>query len=98
MHRRFAAHCLESGTTYKLLKPHIHDFWWKIILPVLSFNAVDHKRWVEDPEEFIRLLNDAKNTITDPRIAATEFIIDMMRVSVFEERVVFSFWPKRGYE
>jgi hypothetical protein len=47
---------------------------------VLSFNSVDHKRWVEDPEEFIRLLNDAKNTITDPRIAATEFIIDMMRV------------------
>lgn len=62
------------------MKANMSDIMWKVILPILSFNELDHKRWVEDPEELIRFLNDPMGTLTDPRVGSTEFIIETIKV------------------
>ena len=77
---QFMSHSLEPVSTYKLLKSNMNDILWKVLLPVLSFGPLDQKRWVEDPEEYVRGLNDPMGTLTDPRVAATEFIIQMLKV------------------
>jgi len=72
--------CLELVSTYKLVKPHIPNLLWQVVLPVLSYDAHDHEQWTTDPEEYVRSRLDAMDALIDPRTSATEFVINLLKV------------------
>jgi hypothetical protein len=78
--RQFVTNCLELVSTYKLVKPHIPNLLWQVVLPVLSYDAHDHEQWTTDPEEYVRSRLDAMDALIDPRTSATEFVINLLKV------------------
>lgn len=77
---QFVTNCLELVSTYKLVKPHIPNLLWQVVLPVLSYDARDHEQWTTDPEEYVRSRLDAMDALIDPRTSATEFVINLLKL------------------
>ncbi len=64
--------------TYELIKPHVNEFLWDIILPLMPFGLADSEKWARDPEGYANLRLAVFEP--DPRASALNAICTLLKV------------------
>jgi hypothetical protein len=70
---------ITQATLFKLLKKKLDFLIFTSIFSCLALKEEDLRLWHEDPQEFINRETDITTEFHDPRVAATNLLIDLVR-------------------
>lgn len=65
---------------FKLMKPHMKFILLESVLPTLCLNQKDLQLWEENPQEFVRKSLDIMEEFHDPRVAASNVLVAMVKI------------------
>ncbi|XP_018682806.2 importin beta-like SAD2 isoform X1 [Musa acuminata AAA Group] len=75
---QFLYFSISEYNTYHLLQRQLDIVLFELIFPLMCFNENDQKLWIEDPHEFVRKGYDYIEDLYSPRIAAVNFLIELV--------------------
>ena len=75
----YVAHAIEMSPTYKLIKQHMPMLLFEMVLPTLSLSNEDIFMFDNDPNDFVRKLNDPLEEWVEPRTAAISLLQSLAR-------------------
>lgn len=76
----FIDNAVTHAALYKLMKPHIHFILLENVFPTLCITPADMELWRDNPQEFVRKSLDIMEEFHDPRVAATNLLVDLVKV------------------
>lgn len=65
---------------YKIMKPHLHFILLENVFQTLCLGQADLELWQENPQEFVRKSLDVMEEFHDPKVAAQNLLINLVKV------------------
>eukprot|EP00002_Diphylleia_rotans_P003233 TRINITY_DN1220_c0_g1_i2.p1 TRINITY_DN1220_c0_g1~~TRINITY_DN1220_c0_g1_i2.p1 ORF type:complete len:204 (-),score=38.23 TRINITY_DN1220_c0_g1_i2:77-688(-) len=76
----FLEPCIDYAQVYKFLKPGLDFIMNDVIFRLMCFSEEDANTWQEDPHEYVRKSFDLMEQYYDPKTAAVNFLLQLVKV------------------
>jgi len=76
----FIDSAVTHSALYKLMKPHLHFILLENVFQTLCLSQADLEMWQENPQEFVRKSLDVMEEFHDPKVAAQNLLINLVKV------------------
>lgn len=88
----FMSNAIEMAPTYKLIKSHLDFVLFSMIMPTISLTDSDIQLFTDDPQEFVRKINNPMDEWLDPRVSATNLLEALVRLRTKDALPMLMTW------